>query len=94
MRQVGVLAAPGLLALNAMTERLADDHRHAKLLAAQLAKIDGIVIDLDSVQINMVWFNFSREIDVDKLMQSLANANIKSQSTGARRNALGDALAY
>ncbi|QZA80296.1 low-specificity L-threonine aldolase [Deefgea piscis] len=78
MRQVGVLAAPGLLALNAMTERLADDHRHAKLLAAQLAKIDGIVIDLDSVQINMVWFNFSREIDVDKLMQSLANANIKA----------------
>ncbi len=48
MRQVGILAAAGLVALDTMTERLAEDHANARLLAEALAEIPGISIDLDS----------------------------------------------
>ncbi|WP_027469333.1 threonine aldolase family protein [Deefgea rivuli] len=78
LRQVGVLAAPGLLALNDMPQRLLEDHQNAQELARQLACIDGIEIDLDSVQINMVWLRFTRDIDVDALMHALHNAGIKA----------------
>jgi threonine aldolase len=56
MRQAGVLAACGLLAINDMTTRLEEDHRNAKMLAALLADIQGIKVELDSVHINMVFF--------------------------------------
>ncbi len=78
MRQVGVLAAPGLIALNEMPKRLIDDHKNAQALAQQLASIAGIEIDLSAVQINMVWLRFTREIDVDLLMQTLQQAGIKA----------------
>ena len=54
MRQVGVLAAAGLVALETMTGRLAEDHRNARLLAESLARIPGIAIDMASVQTNIV----------------------------------------
>ena len=78
LRQVGVLAAPGLIALNDMPQRLIEDHRNAQTLAQQLATIEGIEIDLSAVHINMVWLRFTREIDVDFLMQTLAQAQIKA----------------
>ena len=57
MRQVGVLAAPGLIALEKMPARLADDHANARLLAAGLARIPGIAIDPARVQTNIVIFD-------------------------------------
>ncbi|KUO97213.1 low-specificity L-threonine aldolase [Ferroacidibacillus organovorans] len=54
MRQAGVIAAPGLLALNTMVERLADDHRRAKRLAEGLAQIPGISIRPEDVETNIV----------------------------------------
>ncbi len=54
MRQAGVIAAAGLVALDTMIDRLADDHANAKTLAEGLANINGIVVDLGSVQTNMV----------------------------------------
>ncbi|HVP24336.1 MAG TPA: GntG family PLP-dependent aldolase [Conexivisphaerales archaeon] len=57
MRQAGIIAAPGIVALEKMVGRLAEDHRNAKLLAEGLAKIDGIEIDLKAVQTNMVAFD-------------------------------------
>ncbi|QLG87818.1 low-specificity L-threonine aldolase [Chitinibacter bivalviorum] len=77
LRQVGVLAAPGLIALNTMTMRLGEDHAHAQQLALALSQMDGIDIDLASVQINMVWFRFRHEIDVAALMSAFAAAHIK-----------------
>ncbi|MBM5570263.1 MULTISPECIES: low-specificity L-threonine aldolase [Deefgea] len=78
LRQAGVLAAPGLIALNDMPQRLIEDHQNAQALAVQLAAIEGIEIDLSAVHINMVWLRFTREIDVDFLMQTLAQAHIKA----------------
>ncbi len=56
LRQAGVLAAAGLVALERMTARLAEDHGNARRLASLLADIPGIVLDAGSVEINMVFF--------------------------------------
>jgi len=56
MRQAGVLAAAGIVALEEMVDRLADDHANARHLADGLAKIPGIVIDPALVQTNILFF--------------------------------------
>ena len=56
MRQVGVLAAAGIVALDTMVDRMADDHANAKRLAFGLAEIDGIDLDPDHIQTNLVRF--------------------------------------
>jgi len=53
MRQAGILAAAGLVALGAV-DRLAEDHANARLLAEKLAAVPGVEIDLDRVQTNIV----------------------------------------
>ena len=59
MRQVGILAAAGLVALNTMTERLTEDHANARLLAESLARTPGISIDPARVQTNIVIFRLT-----------------------------------
>jgi threonine aldolase len=54
MRQAGVLAAPGLVALREMRERLAEDHAVARRLAEGLSALPGIEVDLEAVQTNIV----------------------------------------
>jgi threonine aldolase len=56
MRQAGILAACGIVSLEQMVDRLAEDHANARLLAEGLAEIPGIDIDLDLVQTNLIWF--------------------------------------
>jgi threonine aldolase len=56
MRQVGVIAAAGLVALDTMIDRLAEDHENARLFAARVAEIPGVTIDLSRVQTNIVIF--------------------------------------
>ncbi len=59
MRQAGVLAAAGLIALQETPRRLTEDHRNARALAEGLAQIRGIRIDLATVQTNIVIFDVS-----------------------------------
>ncbi len=54
MRQAGVIAAAGLVALERMVDRLAEDHAHARLLAEGLVGLPGLRVDLSSVQTNIV----------------------------------------
>lgn len=54
MRQVGVFAAAGIVALQSMVARLQEDHEKAKRLAERLAAFEGLVVDLASVQTNIV----------------------------------------
>lgn len=54
LRQSGILAAAGIIALTKMVERLAEDHERARRLAAGLAEIPGVFIDLNKVQSNIV----------------------------------------
>ncbi|MCC7497014.1 MAG: aminotransferase class I/II-fold pyridoxal phosphate-dependent enzyme [Bryobacterales bacterium] len=60
MRQVGVLAAAGLIALEQMPARLGEDHDHARLLAEALAAIPGVSLDPRAVETNIVIFDVSR----------------------------------
>jgi threonine aldolase len=57
MRQIGVVAAAGIIALEQHVERLAQDHEHAQRLATALATLPGISVDLEQVQTNMVFVN-------------------------------------
>ena len=59
MRQAGVLAAAGLIALEQMPHRLGEDHANARFLAGELAKLPGIQIDPARVQTNIVIFDIS-----------------------------------
>jgi threonine aldolase len=54
MRQAGVLAAAGLWALEHTRPRLAEDHANARLLAEALAEVDGLSVDVDRVETNIV----------------------------------------
>jgi threonine aldolase len=56
MRQAGILAAAGLIALREMPARLHEDHANARLLAKAVAAQPGVEIDLDAVQTNIVIF--------------------------------------
>jgi threonine aldolase len=64
MRQAGILAAAGLVALREMVERLADDHAHARLLADGLAQIPGIVVQPEMVRTNMVFWGLDESVKV------------------------------
>jgi threonine aldolase len=59
MRQAGVLAAAGLIALEQMPARLHEDHANARLLAESLANIESVAIDLDAVETNIVVFRLT-----------------------------------
>jgi threonine aldolase len=63
MRQAGILAAAGLVALREMTKRLVVDHENARRLAGLLGAIPGIKVQTDFLDINMVFFTIEREID-------------------------------
>jgi threonine aldolase len=54
MRQAGIIAAPGLVALRTMVSRLAEDHENARFLANSLSSITGLTINLESVQTDIV----------------------------------------
>ena len=62
MRQAGVLASAGLVALDTMIDRLAEDHQHARRLAQGLANIDGLSVDPDSIQTNIVFFEVDESL--------------------------------
>ncbi len=57
MRQAGVIAAPGVIALEKMVDRMKEDHDNAKVLAEGLAKIKGITVNLETVQTNIVRYD-------------------------------------
>lgn len=60
MRQAGIVAAAGIVALDRMIDRLADDHANARTLAEGIAKLPGLRVDLASVQTNIVIFHVER----------------------------------
>ncbi|MFQ5553641.1 MAG: beta-eliminating lyase-related protein, partial [Thermoplasmata archaeon] len=76
MRQAGVVAAAGLVALETMVDRLAEDHATAQRLANGVAGIAGLQVDLESVQSNIVIF------DVASLGMTAAEFIAETQKRG------------
>jgi threonine aldolase len=70
MRQAGIIAAPGIIALEKMIDRLEEDHRNARRLAEGIAKIEGIAVNMERVQTNMVLYDISGLGVADELFLS------------------------
>ena len=87
MRQAGVIAAAGIVALETMTDRLADDHARARALADQLRQIPGILLEADPPPTNMVYLELAPDAPLDGagMEQTLAEDDILIHAVGARR---------
>jgi threonine aldolase len=83
MRQVGVIAAAGIVALETMVDRLADDHANARKLALGLSRISAISIDLDSLPTNLVFFEITSG-DPTELARALNERGVKGGSPARR----------
>jgi threonine aldolase len=82
MRQVGILAAAGLVALERMVDRLADDHANARTLAEGIARLPRIRLELATVQTNIVIFFVDRADGVAELVQGCAARKVKVHGIG------------
>jgi threonine aldolase len=82
MRQAGIIAAAGIVALDTMVDRLAEDHVNARTLAEGLARLPKISIDLTSVQTNIVRFHVERPGGADELVKKAAARNVKVHAAG------------
>ena len=76
MRQAGIIAAAGIIALEKMVDRLSEDHINAKKLAVGLSKIPNIGIDIDKVQTNIIYFEI-KDVSELKLASLLENKGVK-----------------
>ena len=83
MRQAGILAAAGIYALEHHVERLAEDHLNAKRLARGIAEINGLDIDVDTVQTNILYFGVRRPgLTVPALLERLKTRGVLMLGTG------------
>jgi len=82
MRQVGILAAAGLIALEQMPVRLHEDHANARLLAEALANIECVDIDLDSVETNIVLFEVRGPVAAKELVARMKERGVLASSLG------------
>ena len=86
MRQAGIIAAAGIVALTEMVERLAEDHHNARILAEGLAELPGVQIDLDTVQTNLVIFTAENgRVDSTVLVKRLAAEGVQIGDLGGGR---------
>jgi threonine aldolase len=82
MRQAGVLAAAGLIALEEMPKRLGEDHANARLLAEAIARCDAAEIDPNEVQTNIVIFTLRDEGDAAVLVRALRESGVLASAIG------------
>ncbi len=86
MRQVGILASAAIYALDNNMPRMSEDHENASFLAENLAKIDGIDIDLESVQTNIVIMNIaSSGKEVPDVLSELKDMDVLAVQFGATK---------
>jgi len=78
MRQIGILAAAGIIALEKMTDRLSEDHENAKYLARELSKLPGVSVMKDRLDIDMVFFQMPEDVIKESvLIEKLYEKKIK-----------------
>lgn len=86
MRQAGVLAAAGIVALTAMTDRLHEDHENARRLALGLAALPGVALDPAAVRTNIVYFDLVRPgLSAADFTARLAAAGVRMLAVGPQR---------
>ena len=87
MRQVGVLAAAGIISLEKMTKRLGDDHARAKNLADGLRQVNGLIVDQNSPYTNMVYLNLSDDVhtNTQQITQKMKDQRVLVDPENSRR---------
>ena len=86
MRQAGILAAAGIVALNEMVDRLAEDHANARRLGEGIAALPGIRLDPFTVRTNIVIFTLDRpDLAPQQLADRLAQQGIRLFAIGGQR---------
>jgi threonine aldolase len=86
MRQAGVLAAAGVVALDEMVDRLADDHANARKLADGLAEMPGLSIDPSLIKTDIVYFEVKRDdMTVVELVKRLEDQGVRMLPVGTGR---------
>jgi threonine aldolase len=86
MRQAGVLAAAGIVALTEMIDRLAEDHANAKKLAEGLANTTGIAIDPEQIKSNIVFFDLTRDdMTPQQFVEQLESEGVRMLPVGPQR---------
>ena len=85
MRQAGVIAAPGIVALTTMVDRLAEDHANAKILAEGVARLPGVSLDLATVHTNIVVFKMPSVAAAEALQAAAGKAGLQISDFGGGR---------
>ncbi len=86
MRQAGILAAAGIVALDKMIDRIQEDHDNAMRLARGIERIDGLSIDLARVYTNIVYFDVACEgLNAEELARRLSGRGVRMLSVGPMR---------
>jgi threonine aldolase len=87
MRQVGVIAAAGIISLERLVNRLGDDHIRAKKLANGLRQVKGLVVDKDSPYTNMVYLNLADDVTVNskQISEKMRRFGVLVDAENARR---------
>jgi len=86
MRQAGVVAAAGIVALTEMVDRLADDHSHASHLAEGLAEIEGISVDPDRFRTNILYIDITPgDLTAEELAEQLGTHGVRLLPTGPQQ---------
>ncbi len=85
LRQAGIVAAAAVYALDHHVERLAEDHELARLFAAEVATIDGLSVDMDAVETNLVFFSLDPERGpAASLVERLGERGVRLYNLGPR----------
>ena len=78
MRQAGILAAAGVVAIDIMSAKIIEDHQNAKALAIGIAKIDGIIIETEKIKTNIIYFKLDHpKINSESLLNIMSKKNIR-----------------
>lgn len=86
MRQAGIIAAAGIVALTEMVDRLADDHANARTLALGLAQIPGLRAEPEAVATNIVYFGIEKKgLDAPALVAALEAEGVRVLPTSPAR---------
>jgi threonine aldolase len=87
MRQVGVIAAAGIISLEMMTKRLGEDHARAANLASGLRQIPGLIVDADSPFTNMVYLNLAEDVQLNagQIVEKMKKYGVMLDSENSRR---------
>ena len=86
MRQAGIIAAAGIVALEQMVERLAGDHDNARRLAEGLADLKGLSLGgLEKVRTNIIYMDLTSDLPSTETAQKLEKAGVRVNPSGPHR---------